>query len=388
MIGGTETMANISEAESKILFELARDKTSQGRKVLLATVRDLFLVRGDALTDRERFLMNDILRNLIKEVEETVRRALAEQLAGRKDAPRDVVLSLANDKIEVAYPILLQSQVLQDLELVEIIHHRTLEYQLAIAMRESVSETVSEALVAAGGPDVIKTLLENEGAQISQSTLEYLVEESKRVDTYHNPLLLRPEIGRELAQRMYWWVSAALREHILEHFEIAVSDLDEVLEQTVTTLNGDAVIEGEQRKSLALAERLAEQNAITPELLVQTLRRGEIALFEALLSKVTGIRLTLLRRLLFERGGEGLAVACKAIKIDAASFASIFVLSRKARPYEPPPERGDVTRLLKFYTDIKEEPADQLLRKWQRDPGLLNAVWHIGQRSDSVPNRT
>jgi uncharacterized protein (DUF2336 family) len=381
-------MANISEAESKILFELARDKTVQGRKVLLATVRDLFLVGGDALSDRERFLMNDILRNLIKDVEETVRRALAEQLAGRKDAPRDVVLSLANDKIEVAYPILLQSQVLQDLELVEIVHHRTLEYQLAIAMRDSVSETVSEALVAAGGPDVIKTLLENEGAQISQSTLEYLVEESKRVDTYHNPLLLRPEIGRELAQRMYWWVSAALREHILQHFEITVSDLDEVLERTVTTLSGGAVVEGEQRKSLALAERLAEQNAITPGLLVQTLRRGEIALFEALLSKVTGIRLTLVRRLLFERGGEGLAVACKAIKIDAASFASIFVLSRKARPYEPPPERGDVTRLLKFYTDIKEEPADQLLRKWQRDPGLLNAVWHIGQRSDGVPNRT
>jgi hypothetical protein len=30
----------------------------------------------------------------------------------------------------------------------------------------------------------------------------------------------------------------------------------------------------------------------------------------------------------------------------------------------------------------------QLLRKWQRDPGLLNAVWHIGQRSDGVPNGT
>src|SRR6266851_3317910 len=198
-------MANISEAESKILFELARDKTSQGRKVLLATVRDLFLVRGDALTDRERFLMNDILRNLIKEVEETVRRALADQLAQRQDAPRDVVLSLANDKIEVAYPILLQSQVLQDLELIEIIHHRTLEYQLAIAMRETVSETVSEALVATGGTDVIKALLENDGAQISQSTLEYLVEESQRVDTYHNPLLSRPELGSDLAQRMYWW---------------------------------------------------------------------------------------------------------------------------------------------------------------------------------------
>lgn len=371
-------MTKISEAESQTLFELARDKTAQGRKALLATVRDLFLVRGDTLSDRERILMNDILRNLIKEVEETVRRALAEQLAGRQDAPRDVVLSLANDKIEVAYPILLQSQVLQDLELVEIIHHRTLEYQLAIAMRETVSETVSQALVATGGPDVIKTLLENQGAQISQSTLEYLVEESQRIDTYHNPLLSRPEIGRELAQRMYWWVSAALRTHILEHFEIAPSDLDEILEKTVTTLNGNG--DGELRKSLILADRLAEQNAINPNLLVQTLRRGEIALFEALMSKITGIRPRLVRRLLFERGGEGLAVACKAINIDAASFASIFVLSRRARPYEPPPERGEVTRLLKFFNDIREEPADQLLRKWRRDPELLNAVWHIGQR--------
>jgi uncharacterized protein (DUF2336 family) len=375
-------VVKISEAETKLLFELARDKTAQGRKALLATVHDLFLVRGDTLTDRERFLMNDILRNLVKDVEDTVRRALADQLAKRKDAPRDVVLSLANDKIEVAYPILLQSQVLQDLELVEIIHHRTLEYQLAIAMRETVSETVSEALVATGGTDVIKALLENAGAQISQSTLEYLVEESKRVDTYHNPLLSRPEISKELAQRMYWWVSAALREHILEHFEIPPGDLDELLEKTVSTLNESGEGTGEMRKSLILADRLAEQKAISGDLLVQTLRRGEIALFEALLSKITGIRPRLVRRLLFERGGEGLAVACKAISIDAASFASIFVLSRRARPYEPPPERGEVTRLLKFFNNIREEPADQLLRKWQRDPELLSAVWHIGQRAE------
>jgi uncharacterized protein (DUF2336 family) len=373
-------MAKISEAQTEALFELARDKTAQGRKALLATVQDLFLAHGETLSERERSLMNDILRNLVKDVEVTVRRALAERLAQRKDAPRDVVLSLANDTIEVAYPILLQSQVLQDLELIEIIHHRTLEYQLAIAMRETVSETVSDALVATGGTDVIKTLLENDGAQISQITLEYLVEESKRIDTFQHPLLSRPEISSELAHRMYWWVSAALREHILEHFEIPAGDLDELLEKTVTTLNDSIDGPGELRKSLLLADSLAEQNAITPELLVQTLRRGEIALFEALLSKVTGIRPRLVRRLLFERGGEGLAVACKAISIDSASFASIYVLSRRARPYEPPPERGEVTRLLKFYNDIREEPAEQLLHKWQRDPELLSAVWQIGQR--------
>ncbi|MDB5405560.1 MAG: hypothetical protein JWL84_472, partial [Rhodospirillales bacterium] len=210
-------MSRITEAETKHLFALARDKTAQGREALIATVGDLFVASGDALSDRERALMGDILRNLVNDVEIAVRRRLAEQLSQRSDAPPDVVLSLANDMIEVAYPILLRSKVLQDLELVEIVHHRTLEYQLAIAMRESVSETVSDALVASGEVDVIKTLLENTGAEISQSTLEYLAEESKRVDLYQNPLLSRPEVGRELAQKMYWWVSAALRQHILAH---------------------------------------------------------------------------------------------------------------------------------------------------------------------------
>lgn len=370
-------MSRITEAETEHLFALARDKSAQGREALIATVGDLFVANNDALNDRERSLMGEILRNLVNDVEIAVRRRLAEQLSQRSDAPPDVVRSLANDKIEVAYPILLRSKVLQDLELVEIVHHRTLEYQLAIAMRESVSETVSDALVAAGEIDVIKTLLENTGAAISQSTLEYLAEESKRVDLYQNPLLSRPEVGRDLAQKMYWWVSAALREHILAHFDISVTEVDDAIEKTVNSLA--AADDSEKSKSEVLAEQLAAQGTATPGLMVQTLRRGEIALFEALFAKTIGIRLTLIRRLLFERGGEGLAVACKAVKIDVASFASIYVLSRKARPYEPPPERGEVTRLLKFYHEMNPEAAEALLSKWRRDPNFLSAVWHIGQ---------
>ncbi len=51
-MGWAAAVAKISEAESQILFELARDKTAQGREALLATVQDLFLDRGQTLTDR------------------------------------------------------------------------------------------------------------------------------------------------------------------------------------------------------------------------------------------------------------------------------------------------------------------------------------------------
>ena len=151
------------------------------------------------------------MRQLIHDVEVSVRRALAERLSEQPLAPHELVIALANDEIEVAHPLLVNSDVLQDLELIEIIRNRTLEHQLAIGIRKSVSEEVTDALIATDSVDVIKTLLENHHAKISQRTMEYLVEQSQRVDTYQNPLLRRPDLDTTLAKRMYWWVSAALR---------------------------------------------------------------------------------------------------------------------------------------------------------------------------------
>ena len=366
----------MSKVETQHLFDLARDKTVAGRQALTATVTDLFFSRGNALTDRERALMTEILRQLINDVESSIRRSLAEKLAHQKDAPRDLVLALANDEIAVAHVILQHSEVLRDEELIEIIHHRTLEHQLAIALRKSVSEPVCDALIETGHVDVIRALLENANAHISAATMAYLVEQSKRVDTYQNPLLCRPDLPVELARRMYWWVSAALRKHILEHFAIDPAEFDDALEGAVTELASEPEADS---KAALLADHLAAEQTIDAPLLVQTLRQGEIALFEALLVKVTGIRLTLVRRLLFERGGEGLAIACRALRIEAPLFASIYLLSRKARPSDPPPARGEVKRILDLYGGITFQSADQLLKKWQRDQDFLKSIWQIDQ---------
>ncbi|MBV9521761.1 MAG: DUF2336 domain-containing protein [Alphaproteobacteria bacterium] len=369
-------MNHMSRLETRHLFELARDKTIAGRQALAATVTDLFFAKGAVLTQRERALMTDILRQLIGDVETSVRRALSERLAHRKDAPRELVLALANDEIAVAHSILLHSEVLRDEELIEIIHHRTLEHQLAIAMRKSVSEQVCDALVETGDVGVVKTLLENTDARIASATMAYLVEQSKRVDTYQNPLLHRPDLGPDLAKKMYLWVSAALRKHILEHFAIDPCAFDDVLEATVHDLSGSALA-AEKRKSVQLAEVLPEDPAVAPQLLIQSLRQGEIALFEALFAKLSGIRLTLVRRVLFERGGEGLAIACRALGIERPLFASIYLLSRKARPNDPLPPRDEIKRILDFYEETPPEAAERLLRKWRRDPDYLKAVWEI-----------
>jgi uncharacterized protein (DUF2336 family) len=366
----------MTRSETRQLFELARDKSVAARQTLAATISDLFFARGDFLTDRERSLMSEILRQLINDIESSVRRALAEKLAHQSNVPRDLILALANDEIIVAQSILMHSEVLRDEDLIEIIHHRTLEHQLAVAMRNAVNEPVTDALVETGNVDVIARLLENHAARVSRETMAYLVEQSQRVDSYQNPLLRRPELDPDLARRMYWWVSAALRQHILDNFSIKPSDFDDALEASAGELARAAATQP-QRKSERLADSLLPIETVTPDLLVETLRQGEIALFEAMFAKLTGIRPLLIRRLLFERGGEALAIACRAIDIKTPVFASIYLLSRKARPSEPPPAHGEITRILGFYETMSAEAAAQVASAWRRSGDFVKAVRQI-----------
>ena len=96
------------------LYVLARDKSSEGRQTLFENMRDLFLEGGTSVSDREKALMGEILRRLVHDVEVKLRKSLAEKLSKRDDTPHDLIVELANDEFEVAHPILIESNVLQD----------------------------------------------------------------------------------------------------------------------------------------------------------------------------------------------------------------------------------------------------------------------------------
>lgn len=357
------------------LLEMARDKTAAGRSLLANAMGDFFSQSNDVLTDHERTLMSGILRSLLHTAEMSVRRKLANQLAALDNVPHELIVTLANDEIEVAYPILVKSKLLYDTDLVEIIRHRTLQHQLSIAMHRALSEGVSDALVENGDEDVIKTLLENTNARIAKSTMEYLVEQSKRVDSFQNPILRRPDLDRELAKRMYWWVSAALKIYVAEHFDIDPMELDEALDATVTEIMAHEAEPGVVvDRASELARRLAETRQITPEIMIGVLRKGEVPLFEAMFAEHTGLRLKLVRRFLLEPGGEALAVACKGIGMVKDDFATIFMRTRKARFGKPVINTSELTRVLELFDRVHLEPAQAMLAKWRRDPDYLNAL--------------
>ncbi|MDD9902548.1 MAG: DUF2336 domain-containing protein [Rhodospirillaceae bacterium] len=293
--------------EGELLVALARDRSTPARRALVEAVTEIPEAADAQTSQRERKLMFDILRRLVHEAEMVVRRTISLRLAEMEDAPRDLVRVLANDKIEIAYPILTKSGVLDDDDLVEVIEHRTFEHQLAVAIRSNVSETVSDALVDTADKNVIKCLLQNTTSEISRATMEYLVEQSEREDIFREPLVRRQDLGRDLAERMFLWVSQSLREVIVEDW-----NLDE---RTVERLITDAgkrswkdtdTAEERLNKAQKLAASLDEQGLLTQESMMRILRNGDVALFISMFSRFTKLDDGFVKRILFDPGGAGI----------------------------------------------------------------------------------
>ena len=361
----------MAAVDRNYLLALARRKSTEGRKALAETISDIFADSKSTLSDRERALIFDILHKVVREVETSVRQHLSERLAREPNAPPSLMALLANDEIEVAYPVLTRSPVLRDSDLIEVIRNRTLEHQLAIAMRYSLSEDVCDALVETEQVPVIETLLKNENANISQSAMTYLVEQSRRVDAFQQPLLGRSELGPELAKRMFLWVSAALRRHIADHFDFDPETVDSLLAETARLSEPSSTAEGDGTE---LATALDESGMITPAIMIKALKDGEVSLFVSLFAQRTGLRRTLVLRILFEPGGEGLAIACKAIEMQPETFTKLFVLSRKARPQLGQNINLEKEKVLSLYHKMSPEAASQVVARWRLDADYLAAL--------------
>ena len=363
------TMAANHKPDITQLLHLARDRTAIGRSSLIDAVTDLVSEDGQRLSEQEQALITEIMCKLLHDVEMSVRRHLANRLAKLPAAPPELIRMLANDNIAVARPVLLHSTVLGDPELIDIIRHRGWEHLMAIAMRRSISIVVSDSLVEAENITVTATLLENQDATISAATLEYLVEQSHRVDSYQNPLVRRQDLPRELAQRMHGWVSDALREFIEANIEM---DDPAFLADAMASVADDAIAElNSQASEPPASHRLVEllpKSDIDPKVLVKLLREGEISLFEAMLSRMTGLDLRLIQRLVYPQGGEGLAVACRAAAIPIPVFASIFILSRQARPGDHSVERDELQKVLQVYDKLAIGKAKHILKTWRKEP--------------------
>ena len=106
-------------------------------------------------------------------------------------------------------------------------------------------------------------------------------------------------------------------------------------------------------------------------------------MFEGMFAQLTGLRHNLVRRIVFEPGGEGLAITCKAIGMVKPDFGSLFLLSRSARPGDKVVDPREVSRVMTFFDRLRQDTAKKVVGRWKLDPNYLFALKQVEGGGDN-----
>jgi len=285
--------------------KLLRDP-SAGRRA--ETAQKISNTYADAtLSAEERTIAEEILRSMTRDAEVMVRAALSESLKDNIDLPKDIVLSLAADVVEVAGPMLEFSKALSDADLLEIIQNKPPPgHQLAVARRDTVSEAISDALVATDHEDVVAQLVANDGAEISEPTMNRVVDAFGASEQVSSSLVRRQTLPLTVSERLVSLVSESLREHLVTHHELSPSVATDILLQTRERATVGLVKPGTNVMDLEeMVDQLDSNGRLTPTLMLRALCMGDTGFFEAALARRADITVVNAYTLIHDPGVRG-----------------------------------------------------------------------------------
>ena len=224
----------------KILADLKGGEGETDRQILINNLLAASFERQIELSQTEAEHVYTIIEALISDVDKSIRTRIAEHLSGRNDTPNDLLMRLAGDEIDVAYPVLSHSDLLNDKDLLQLVVDKAREHQIAISKRISVGESVSEALVATQDTSVVTSLLENEHAEFNTSTMDRLVGMCRDVAEIRAPVVARHDLPPAHAAKLHVWVSDSLRDQLVDRFEFEPEVLEAAISETFLEMMAEA----------------------------------------------------------------------------------------------------------------------------------------------------
>lgn len=319
------------------LLVLASSRSADDRQRLLLKVTSL--CESNPPPPKVAPLLSDIFLALTAQAERDIRLALSERIAGVDWAPPALVNMLALDEIEIARPVITSSPLLQNADLIRLLIEATLEHQIAVARRPQLARPVVDTIVDRAEPVTMTALASNRTADIGEDAMRKLVDHSRRIAGLRAPLTRHPRLNEQLAQQLYQWVGQALRQSIGERFRIDDAQLNAAVQDAAAKAVGSpewramsarmtedrARIDAERR----LVEKLQAAGQLRPGLLVRALREQRFELFEQTLAVLGGFSEAQVHHAIRAPTAEPLYLACIAVGVDKAVFASLLVEVRK-----------------------------------------------------------
>jgi uncharacterized protein (DUF2336 family) len=208
---------------------------------MLTRLTDLFVDGASRYSEEQIGIFDDVMARLVSTIEAKDRAELAHRLAPITNAPSSVIHMLAfDDDIEVAQPILRQSERLDDPALLANANTKSQRHLFAISQRQSLSETVTDVLVERGDREVVHAVVKNVGARFSDAGFRMLVKRSAGDDDLATIVGMRSDIPRPHFLVLVEKASSALRARLAARNPQASSTIEGAVAAVAGGIRDDA----------------------------------------------------------------------------------------------------------------------------------------------------
>ena len=283
---------------------LLTDPSPESRAGAASKIAEEF--NAENFGDAEREMAEEIFRLMVKDAEVRVREALAINLKDNPNIPHDVALTLAKDVETVALPVIQYSEVLNDDDLLGVVASQDETKQLAVAQRAIVSETVSAALVDTQNENVVTALVSNEGAEISNQSMEKVVDTLGESTAVQEAMIGRTKLPITVTERLVSMVSDQLQAQLVASHELPPAMAADLILQSRERATVTLSSEGDANDVSDLVAHLHENGRLTSSIILRALCMGDFRFLEQALSTLPGLPLTSARKLIHDPGGLGL----------------------------------------------------------------------------------
>jgi uncharacterized protein (DUF2336 family) len=277
----------------------------------------------DGLTASEITIAQDIVRILARDVEASVRASVSNGLRQSRHLPHDVALRLADDIDAVALPLLAESLVLTDEDLMEVVRHGSSIRQETVAGRPNLSEAVSDVIITHADAPAVVVVMGNGTANIAEDSLNRALTRFAENDWVKQAMVLRHRLPITVSERLVTLVSKEFQEHLVKMHALSPKVAADIVlrsrEREILHLSAGSSNEDLRR----MVAQMHHNGRLTPNLMLRALCTGDIAFFEAAMAIKGNVPIANAQILIHEPNRRGLAALYRKAVMPESLFNAI-----------------------------------------------------------------
>lgn len=358
-------------ADAPAPLELSEAHQPRARTALVERLCDVVAWPESRIPAHERQLAADVLVGLLRTSNVDLRRRCAIGLVRINDAPKTLLRYLARDEISVAEQLLEHGLGFDDSDLIATIRAGVAAHWLAVARRRSISEPVTDALLATGDIAVVEAVLRNQNAKLSTQGIDLAIARSRVAPPLAQFIVGRNELRPSQALILFWWANFQARQHILRRFAVDRNVLLQELGDVFAIAAAEGWSDPDARKTLQVIERRQRNRAAAARSPYGSLEgalaaASEHGLDRGLVSEIahlSGVKPTTAKQVFADPSGEAIGVYCKAVGLKRPSLLLLWkALARP--PGDPDKIDNPLGRAVYVFDSLATAKAQSVLRYW------------------------